>query len=223
MTYKDRRRQEGFTIIELMIATTVLSTMLLLVTAVMISIGNLYSKGVHQSQVQGSVRNIANDLSQHLQLTDQSPTASSASLGGGITAKSLCLGSVRYTYVVGVKPGEAGNGIKHVMWRNDTSTGDCTPADLKLDRPSADGVELVPGNSRLTYLCVTGAADPPCVSTESPYRIEVGVAYGDLDLLKLNTTGPLATTCRGAAGGQFCATAGLTTTAVKRIKGQGAQ
>ena len=55
-------KQAGFTIVELMIATAILSTILLLVTTMMINIGNLYYKGVNQARVQDGVRTLADDV-----------------------------------------------------------------------------------------------------------------------------------------------------------------
>ena len=62
------KAENGFTIVELMIATTVLSVILLLASVVIIGIGNLFYKGVAQSQTQGDVRTIIDDVSQHLKL-----------------------------------------------------------------------------------------------------------------------------------------------------------
>src|SRR5437868_3678396 len=92
-----RDKQRGFTIVELMIATTVLSLILLLVSVVMIGVGNLFSKGVNQAKVQNSVRNIADDLSQQLKY-------SSGIVAGNPTAmptqtEAFCIGTTRYSYI----------------------------------------------------------------------------------------------------------------------------
>jgi prepilin-type N-terminal cleavage/methylation domain-containing protein len=219
-----RPKNKGFTIVELMIATTILSTILVLVTGVMISIGRLYYKGINQARVQDAVRTIVDDVSQHLQLNDKDPTNGGTQLLGGETVQTYCIGTARYTYVTGVKIGDvprqadntakSGQIFRHILWR-DTVKGGCSgPADLAVDNPSSatggsDGTELIPGNSQLTSFSIDLSG--------SPYAASISIAFGDNDLLNLNGAD---TTCRGASGDQFCSTASLSTTAVKRLVGQ---
>src|SRR5689334_11132650 len=119
-------RQKGFTIIELMIATAILSTILLLVTVLMINIGNLYYKGINQARVQDNVRSISDEVAQHLQLGDSFSQAS-----GDNSEQAYCVGTVRYTYVIGVQigkpaPGASAPAYQHVLWRDDNpSPGSC--------------------------------------------------------------------------------------------------
>ena len=51
--------QKGFTVLELMIATTVFSVMLLLTTTGMIQIGKVYYKGLVTAKTQDTVRSIS--------------------------------------------------------------------------------------------------------------------------------------------------------------------
>jgi prepilin-type N-terminal cleavage/methylation domain-containing protein len=226
----NRLRQQGFTIIELMVATTVFSTILVLVTTVMISIGRLYYKGINQANVQGAVRTIASDVSQHLQFNDQDREVVAAKTVGGQSVQAYCIGTTRYSYVTGVMIGDVPKDadnistssqiFHHILWRDNVGSGDClTPADLTATNPSdaptvvntvqgQDGAELIPDNSQLTEFSI----EP----NSSPYDIRVAIAFGDNDLLNLNG---FDTTCRGGIGDQFCATARLNTAAVKRLTG----
>lgn len=203
---KDRQNhsvlQQGFTIVELMIATAVLATMLVLVTVVMVNIGKLYYKGINQARVQDDTRSITDQVAQQLQLTDQPPTTAP----GPHSTQAYCIGSVRYTYVVGVQLGvpphqapnipPSGSTYSHVLWRDINPTpGSCfidpsdphtvTPVDLTQNTPSAGGTELVPGNSRLTAFCIgtLDVAAGTCTPAPSPFTLTVGIAYGDSDLL----------------------------------------
>ena len=203
MKYKrpSQLNQKAFTIVELMIATTILSTILILVTVMMVGIGNLFYKGVNQARVQDDVRTISDDVSQHLQLSDSPPLASVSGDGTGV----YCIGDTRYTYVLNQQIGSAN---PHVLWRDSNPTpGSCAATDgfLNNTTPSPDGTELIAPNSRLTYFNI---------SLSSPYTISIGVAYGDDDLLNL---AGLNTTCKGSIGDEFCSTATLTTTVVQRI------
>ncbi len=207
-----RRRQQatderGFTIVELMIATAVLSTILVVVTIVMISIGNLYYKGITQARIQDGVRSIADQVSQNLELSD-GPVPD----GGTNPAvpRAYCIGTTRYTYIENI---QIGTSYPHVLWR-DTIAGNggtCAPAQLSqaqpnsVTQPGTNGVELIPPSSRLTDFTI---------GTTSPYSVSIGAAYGANGLL--SGTG-LGTTCQGNVGDQFCATAALKTLVVQRL------
>ncbi len=222
-TKQNHLEQDGFTIIELMIATAVLSTIILLATVIMTSIGSLYSKGVNQARIQDATRTITDQVAQDLKLNGSSPNSESGPGGAiSITVHSFCIGSgVRYSYVLNTKigSGKDTNGAQnspHVLWRDNNSnntdvvsgaSGDCQPIDVTQPDLSADtgGIELMSPNSRLTDFTV---------SSTSPYSVSVGLAYGDFDLLNLNGAN---TTCKGNTGDQFCATASLATTVVQRM------
>ncbi len=246
MVFQENRQvnksQKGFTIIELMIATAVLSTMLILVTAVMVNIGNLYYKGVSQARVQDDTRGISDQVSQYIRLSDQPPVGPYSGANG---TQLYCIGAIRYAFVLGVQIGTEAPGTSstyhHVLWRDvDPTPGSC-PTDIDpahpalgqvdltrtdLDNNDPTGVELISNNSRLTQFSMTNA---------SPSSITVGVAYGD-DVLLCNPaavagscndaansmlhqtdyTGP-DVLCKGGHGDQFCSTSQLSTTVVQRL------
>lgn len=232
---RDISGQHGFTIIELMIATTVLSVILLMVTFVMVGIGNLYYKGFNQARVQDNVRTVTDELAQKLQLSDGKSFFAASS----INTQAYCIGTTRYSYALNQ---QIGSTTQHVLWRDTMKNTSCTVADNFLNTASpADGQtvadsgsELVTPRSRLTNFLITQA------NLASPYVITVGVAYGDDDLLcnltagddctkstdnsdpahraALNGShGPYDISCRGHVGQQFCAVGALQTTVVKRL------
>lgn len=199
-----KKQSAGFTIVELMIATTVLSVILLLVTVVMTGIGRLYYKGINQSRIQSNARSIAAQIAQDVQLSSNTPSTGSAVVSGK-AVQVICVGNVRYTYVVNNKINT--NGYKHVLWR-DTPAGGCSVAagaDLTLSTPS-DGDELISPSARLTKLNF-----PPM--TSGLQKLQLGIAYGDDDLL--TTTDPVQ--CKGGSATQFCATSDLSTVVVQRV------
>lgn len=204
--------QEGFTIIELMIATAVLSTILLLSTVMMVSIGKLYYKGINQARVQDATRTILDNVSQHLQLTSSDPMQSENSDDG--KSQAWCIGDTRYTYTIGRQMGNDStqNQSPHVLWREDNpNPGSCDkPGPNALDNPSGiNGTEMIPPNSRLTAFDIN--------QTIQPYKISIGVAYGDNDVL---TGTGIGTRCAGGIGQEFCATAYIKESAVvKRLTG----
>jgi len=212
-------KQAGFTIVELMIATAILSTILLLVTTMMINIGNLYYKGVNQARVQDGVRTIADDVTQQLKFGDLL-TGGPWTVGSGVDTfheQAYCVGNIRYTYILGYQIGTGTDYLTrpqapHVLWRDaNPSPGSCTEVDLTAS--PTGGTELIPPNSRLTSFSISA-------STTTSYAVTVGVAYGGLDLLSGPTDSPPTfVTCTGVTGDQFCATAHLTTIVAQRIAG----
>lgn len=237
-------RQEGFTIIELLISTAVLSTILVTVTIIMINIGNLYYKGVNQARVQDAARNITDEISQRLQLNSQPQVYSAASAPNG--SQAYCVGTTRYTYVLGVQIGTRGPGtpppsavpFQHILWRDTiASAGNCVTASLTSADPSlgsdaggvnaVDGTELITSASRLFNFSISPST--------SPYTVKVGVAYGADDLFCSSSVPNSCTTatamsllsnytngnlnCKGSIshGDQFCSTSNLSTTVVQRL------
>ena len=208
MSNKTNVGSRGFTILELLIAMGVFSFVLLLVTVVIIGIGNLYSKGINQSKTQDAVRYIADDVSQHLQYSSGFTTGVDVyAIDPNNKTESYCVAGTRYSYVIGKKTGDLIRGatIKHIVWRDDFN-GACTPADLTSQTPTPSGKELVPANTQLTKFSIS-----PSVS---PYTISVGLGYGSPENYTNLNNGDIQ--CAGSAT-QYCATSELTTIAVKRL------
>jgi prepilin-type N-terminal cleavage/methylation domain-containing protein len=206
---KNHDNQQGFTIIELMIATSILSVILVIATAVITGIGVLYYKGVNQVRVQDNVRNISDDLTQHLQLSGTADVPPVPPVGGvGV----ICIGTTRYSYILGAKIGTniAMGDSPHVLWRDTVAAGSCTAIDLTAITAATPGDELIAQNSRLTAFEVSGSG---------LFTVRVGVAYGDSDLLTTPSGVNIYdenSRCSGGPGKQFCATAYLLTSTTKR-------
>lgn len=242
------KQQRGFTIVELLVATAVLSTILLIVTISIVGIGNLYYKGFNQARIQSSVRTLTDELALKLQLFDGTrfsnlavPIAPPASVADTII-HTTCIGSTRYSYILNTQMGTTLNlggnkDVKHVLWRDSIGTGSCAvlTSFWYSNTPSAGGTELVAPHSRLSTFAVQPMAP-------GQYKISIGVAYGDGDLLCNNGSAypddcaaeagdtdaahrtalthpakPQDIVCRSHIGTQFCATSALQTTVVKRL------
>lgn len=225
------KSNDGFTIIELMIATAVLSMVLVLVTVLMINIGNLYYKGISQSQVQDDVRSISDDITQQLKTLGTSEQLASGSASvSGLSEQSYCIGTVRYSFVLGRMVGtgtdiDGTHQVPHALWRDTNTSGGCTPLDLTQSDPTAaanvtqpgssapgSGTDMISGNYRLTALSIT-PFNP--ITNTSPFTVSIGVAYGNIDLL--NGAVGLGVSCKGGTGDKFCSTANLTTTVQQRL------
>jgi hypothetical protein len=194
----------------------------------MTDIGSLYYKGISQSQVQDDVRSITDEVTQHLQLTDSAPTSHISASAG-----DYCIGTTRYSYVLGRQINSSPVSPQHVLWRDTVTAGTCpvspnlSSANLATTDPT--GTELISLRSRLTNFSI---------SATSPYTITVDIAFGDDDQLCdtgiPNSCDSSTTTtivyplpaghevlCKGSkavSAQQFCGTADLTTTAVQRLQ-----
>lgn len=217
-----------------MIATLVLAILLVLVTAMMIGISNLYKKGSTQASLQDSIRSTSDEIAQDLQLNGSalvtSPNTNPA------LPRSYCIGTIRYTYILGKQisssPGPSQS--YHVLWRDSVPSGTCPdiPA-AQLDSPTPTppatdpGTELVGPDSLLTNFVIN--------NTNGLFTITIGEAYGSNSLLcDSGTAGdcssiststhvwdPNAPTgtilCKGQDGNQFCSTETLTTNITERL------
>lgn len=221
---KTRKNQEGFTIVELMIALSIFSVVMLISTLVMMQIGRLYTKGVNQANLQNATRNIMQDLSSGVQFSSGDNIIGPRTDPSGVIPghiKAICIGKTRYTYVLDLKLGRdeyprSGTtplDTAHVLWRDSMGTsGSCTPLDIRTPgRPSgsgSDGYEMMPINTRLTQFSLV-----PRIT--GGYTAAVYSAYGDSDLVgKDSDNKPY---CIGGKGSQFCAISILDTVVMPRL------
>ena len=224
----------GFTIIELMIAISVLAMILLLTTMGIVRIGEGYYRGITQANTQQVARSVLDSVSQNIQFSGGDPTGPySGSPGGGVTVKSSCIGKQRYSYILGYQQTDttssANSTAKHTLWKDDLTGISCVPLNIGTappviiggtDDPGAldSGRELLGRNMRLTNFTI---AIVPGSSTL--YNVAVTVMYGDDDLI--DKTGGIPNMpnwqCKpsnGLISASFCAKSELTTTVGKRLR-----
>lgn len=164
---KSRRKtgfSQGFTIVELMIALSVLATILLVATVVLVQIGALYAKGINSANLQNAGRNVVTDVSSALQFSGNTPspctdhtvacdanTITKSFSGTNLTIGAFCIGSIRYSYVMNSEQGTdsiknpitnlpAGINVPHALWRDTIKqSAACQPLDLSGNNVLADG------------------------------------------------------------------------------------
>jgi prepilin-type N-terminal cleavage/methylation domain-containing protein len=228
---------KGFTIVELLIALSVLSTILVMSTTVMIQIGNIYTKGVNSSNLQNTTRSINSDLASTLQFSPSAPapcvvdkvsctsgTLSYSDAVGPVAIHAFCIAKTRYSFVLNRELGDDSATkvhTAHVLWKDTmTSTANCNPVDLRQSNPTSSdkssvagsGYELVPIHMRLTKFRVAESAPSSGV-----YNVSVWLVYGDSDLMKkIDDNGH--TNCVGDTGTAFCATAFIDSTVIRRLQ-----
>lgn len=216
-----RAQAGGFTIVELMIATGVFSVILMLCATGIIQVGRMFYKGTITDRTQDTARLVVDDISQSIQFgvsaTNfwQTSSMSYAYDNDSVLVKSLCLGSVRYSYTTDRSLGSnTATQSPHVLWKDRiASNSACTPLDITKSSPpnsSSDGIEMLGDNMRLT-----SNFSVPYTTSTGLWNITVTVSYGDNDVF---IDGSNYTQCIGSNnGGQFCASSTINTQVVKRL------
>lgn len=200
-------KNTGFTIVEIMIATLVFATVLVLITIGVISFTHTYYRGINQSATQNTARTIIEDVSQAIQFSGGTVVTGLSGSGGW---KGVCVGNQSFNYLLGKQlvDGSAGTNQTKQALLTQSGTSDC-----HAENPSGSGgTELLSPHMRLSKFSVTANGDL--------YTIDVKVVYGDDDLLRSpSRRGPTAgdVVCNIDAGSQFCATSELITSVVPRV------
>lgn len=210
------KQQKGFTILELMIATSIFSVVLLLCAFGLVNIGRIYYKGVVSSRTQAVARAVSDDVVQAVQYggrttgTTDPPFDPANPTAGYNTLQTVTIGNRQYSYVLGKVLEDSGIGIQ-----SQTVDGSGTP----IGKPR----ELLPKNMWLSKFEV--------IRVGTAFRIEVQVISGDLDQVEDSAKKPMFTSgnsltpgfdfaslrCKAEAGSQFCAISSLDTQAVRRL------
>ncbi len=215
----------GFTIVELLIATSVFSIILLVALAGFLQIGHIFYKGVSLAQTQEIATHIFQDIDGNFQTAaNVSPPQTDSASGYSY----FCIGNARYTYNLGYEiglsatpnhsaPNHPYNGsggnfgvLKDVLpgssacatpCTDTVPLGACTPPSLRLNNPT----ELLGEKMRLSNISITN----PNTQNPNIYNVNIVVAYGDDDLMDL--TNPTAPVCKITKGGEFCAVSQINT------------
>lgn len=213
------KNNKGFTIVELMIALSVLSTILVAASLVMIQVGHLYVKGVNAADLQTVNRSVVADVTSALQFSGNKPQpcmpTDSSTCPDAAGFNAYCVGTTRYTYILNREQGTdqyPPNSAPplttpHVLWRDVMPDGSsCQP----LDNPpgTTGGYDMLPDHMRLTDFSINETAPNSGV-----YNVKVSMAYGDSDLLTADQH-----SCNGKQGQQFCSTSTITSTVSRRVQ-----
>jgi prepilin-type N-terminal cleavage/methylation domain-containing protein len=230
-----RTNQKGFTIIELLIATVVFSIVLLMLAGAIIQIGRLYTKGLTGAHTQQATRNLVNGIASSIQLTSGS-IKMDITAPGGSNSLGVCIGSLRYSYMVGQQVKSQSSTPVHGVMLDETPGG-CTEAQT-VDDPAAvlTGNELLGDNMRLAYLEVSSSDGKSYVvdarvvydggngGTDSDLLCDGTVDHSCTDGTSKMSPGDIASSgqkvrCKDIqSGAQFCFATEIKTTVERRIQ-----
>jgi len=214
----------GFTIVELLIATLVFSMILLLITVGVIRFTQAYYGGIVQSDTQNVARTILENVSQDIQFDGGTVSLPQSGVNNEYY---FCVGDDWYSFLPGWQLTGTNNSALHQTKHafienvpgNTNNPGDtCSGAGAQnFSNANVYGTELMDDNMRLANLTISQ------VGTGNLYKVDVRVVYGDDDLLYSpsgNALGPAApdAACQsGISGSNFCAVSNLSTIVEQRV------
>ena len=202
-TQSQAARTEGFTIVELMLATMVFSVVLVAITAGVLHVTKQYYRGVTSSATQNTARNITDTVTNAIKFG----TGSVETVDGGQTQRDepyvFCAGGYVFVYQLGkqYKPNTENMVGMYVQPMQQSACAVPTTDD-------GSRRQLLGENMRVTYLRLVQAG--------GTYAVTVRVAYGDDDLLRHGPVGN-DVQCVSDTGSEFCAVSGLTASAMRRL------
>lgn len=213
-------RQNGFTVVELMIAISVFSMVMLICSLAIVSIGRMYYKGVVINRTQDAGRQVLEDISQAVQfgIGSQVPAefrrvgslSHNNELGQGFVHQSLCLGTTRYTYINNraVGTGDPTRQARRIFWRDSISASvACNPVNIVAIAPPATGVGMLGDMMRIPIL--------DAQHSNGSWGLQVRIAFGEDPN---GFTDATYESCKSVvSGGQFCAVSSLNTDIVRRL------
>lgn len=238
-----RHQSKGFTIIELLVATSVFSVILVVITTGIIRITQTYDKGINLVNTQNTARSVLDSIAQAIQFSGGTLSWPPS----GTMAGTGCIGNQEYDFQLGQKLESGGTPDGTGDWQSkyalalNPSASNCTTSATPVSTPAAGSSELLSPHMRLTKLDIlrVSAAN----STDNLYSVSATVVYGDYDLL-CNTkyaasadggcspnspaiqptdsnfhsflTSP-DLTCRSGAGSEYCAVSALSTVVQQRL------
>jgi prepilin-type N-terminal cleavage/methylation domain-containing protein len=189
--HKNKPSSEGFTIVELLIATLVFSVVLLVATLALIRVSEIYIKGVIGTETADTSRNIVNNLTQNIQNSAGLITLPQNPSGN---TWYFCINGNNYTYKLGT-----------VYTTSTPSTGFWEQSATTCG-PVTSGRELLSPNERIVSFSIVSLGS-------KLYQISFKLLHGT-DSATIGGSGNACVDYNG--GGEFCSVFQTTTTVQQR-------
>ena len=203
---------QGFTIIEVMIATAVFAVVLLITIGGFITIAQVFYKGVIKTQTQQDLRQIVDQVSSDIRSAPVIYVAQQ--VAGSSTKYYQCIGASRYTYNLNNRVNLSDHdttdkfGLLVDQLPGNSPCGspyDPTTAFKPANDPNAP-VELLANNERVNHFDVTLQAN----LNNWVYQVDIAIATGRSQYLSTDANGEA--TCNNRLSiSQFCSVANVVT------------
>jgi len=214
------RKSSGFTIVELMIATAVFSTILIAITVGVIHFSALYYKGVYTSETQNTARDISDEVANAVKFGAGDVVGIPISDDqGGIPQKgdviTFCAGG--YVFVTTLGQQYDSTAATTGLYMQPKGSNGCTA-----DGNASQRKQLLAKNMRIAAIQLYQNS-----GQTNLYTFKITIAYAPPDDGDDDATSVLTTTtdpgfsgsvhCKPGSGSQYCAVSSLVTTIEKRI------
>lgn len=208
-----RKNKDGFTLVELMLAMTFFSFVLLFVVSGFVQINRTYTRGVTQKDIQNAARAVVDDISDAIR--NSRPNSVVVTTGG--SPFRLCIGGSARRYAFNQ---HIGGDTTAASFSNETFASPSTE-EITLARSTETGVAcgdavnrdeevsrtLIDNNMRVQHLSVER------INTSNSFKINLVLSTEDLN--DFDTFGVDAS-CTVVTGDEFCYVARLETVVTAR-------
>lgn len=191
------KRQGGFTIIELMIAITIMGVTMLLVTMGVMQVSRYYKQAQTKTALLNANRELHSKFTQDLQYSGYEPAQDTNILGG---YDVICLGTTRYI-VRNASFSDNFFGIDTL-----SGEGECKTKPIVL----ANTDSPMPSGTRVTVFTLTG-------SGVGPYTLTTRFVAAPADDLFVGNNYQTGDCVAASVGGQYCAVGALSSTLVRKV------
>ena len=216
-----RHTEDGFTIIELLIATAVFTVILIITAAALIGISQTYVKGSVEGNTQQTARKILSSISQDIQFNNNSSIILNPSSSSNKTDEFyFCIGSDVYVYNLNKRL--TSNPQSWVLIRYTNPICPKSPPSIPQSSSESNYEELMASGQRLGQLSISETS----INNNPAYTISIEIGYGASNVLIGTDTSPVNQInentkynyrCQTGLDSSFCAVSSLTTTVAPRI------
>ena len=207
------KNRKGFTIVELMIAISVFSVVMIIATTGILLVARQYQSGVTKTAMQSATRDIHQKISDSIKYSGGSVWQKDSSSPTGYSV--ICAGNIRYFYK---KPDlNIDNKIENFsslssLYYEQKTTGSFTDSDCGIG-PSTDSQQLLPNNAKVAVFDVTTAVEDGVTKSAT---ISTRFVKGDEDLFNLPEI-PAQLQCKSGVGNEWCSVVSLSSIVNPRL------
>jgi prepilin-type N-terminal cleavage/methylation domain-containing protein len=214
--------KSGFTIVELLIATSVFAIVLIVAQAMFVQIGHLFYRGVSITNTQAAADHIFQDINGNFQNAQTFQVGNYSASGG---YDYYCIGNTRYTYHIDnmidtdAAPVHTAGGNFGILKDTLKGTGNACATPCQESDPCVGGaalsnpVELLGDHMRVEKFLISQP-----VKTSNLFNVSIIIAYGDTNSLTYKDPADLSTVlCKGEEHNNFCAVSSINTAIYKGL------
>lgn len=207
--------KKGFTIIEVMIALMVFTSMMVIIMAGVIFVSRQYRQSSNMVSLQEASRSIHQQISESIKFSAE-PVVQNAN--GSLSA--YCIGNFMYVYPTVATAGWSGSAAQFDSYSEglyiQPNNNGCATTDIALPHPNASIAQeqrnLLPPGAKATKVVISPEGEVTTVFVRSP---------GDLiDIPSVPVGDPMrgVVTCKAEISGrEFCASVKLTSSTTRRV------